>query len=549
MLRFLDDRTVKTKAMKQQTNFSLKIFSPLLLVIMTQCSFAQLTEAELIDTVQQDVLKYFWDYTHPVSKLSRERLHEVNLSFDENTIAVGGSGFGLMNVIVGIENEYITRSEGVAHLITALTFLENADRFHGAWPHWINGNTGEVIPFSTLDNGGDLVETALLCQALICVREYFKDGTNQEQELADLADILWRGVEWNWYTKDEEVLYWHWSPSFNWQMNFPIRGYNEALITYILAASSPTHPISANVYHEGWARNGDIVSAADQYNIPLVFNHNGAFGTVGPLFWAHYSFLALDPRGLTDGYANYWDLTKNHTEIIFEYCLDNPNGYGGYAEDCWGLTASYSRNNDGSTGYAAHQPNNDRGVVTPTAAISSLPYTPNRSLDFLRYLYEDTEGEYLGIAGPYDAFSPHYEWKTERYLAIDQGTIGPMLENHKTQLFWNLFMNAPEVQQGLLSLGFSSSQHNLMTGVSDNPNINSVWVYPNPSSERVVIKSGSNSGNQSFKVLDTQGRVVSLGLLDGNRTVIDMRDLPSGVYHIVIVDFEERKLTERILKN
>lgn len=524
-----------------------KVSSLLLMVIMTQCSFAQLTEAELLDTVQQDVLKYFWDYTHPVSKLSRERLHEVDLSFDENTIAVGGSGFGLMNVILGIENEYLTRSEGVAHLTTALTFLENADRFHGAWPHWINGNTGEVIPFSTLDNGGDLVETALLCQALICVREYFKDGTNQEQELADLADMLWRGVEWNWYTKDEEVLYWHWSPSFNWQMNFPIRGYNEALIAYILAASSPTHPISANVYHEGWARSGDIVSAADQYNIPLVFNHNGAFGTVGPLFWAHYSFLALDPRGLTDDYANYWDLTKNHTEIIFEYCLDNPNGYVGYAEDCWGLTASYSRNNDGSTGYVAHQPNNDRGVVTPTAAISSLPYTPNRSLDFLRYLYEDTQGEYLGIVGPYDAFSPHYEWKTERYLAIDQGTIGPMLENHKTQLFWNLFMNAPEVQQGLLSLGFSSTQHNLITSVSHQPKINSVRVYPNPSSETVTITSSSNTVDQSFKVFDTQGRVVLSGLLDGNGEVLDVKDLPAGVYHLAVLDESKALRTARFV--
>jgi hypothetical protein len=323
----------------------------------------------------------------------------------------------------------------------------------------MDGNSGVVIPFSTLDNGGDIVETAFLCQALICIREYFKNGNTQEQELAQKADELWKGVEWNWYTNGENVLYWHWSPDNEWQMNFRIEGYNESLIAYIMAISSPTDPISADAYHSGWARNGNILSGTSKYNIPLIFNHNGTNDNVGPLFWAHYSYLALDPRGLTDSYANYWDVVKNHTQIIYQHCIQNPNEYNGYNEKCWGLTASYSRNADGSTGYAAHQPNNDTGVITPSAALSSIPYTPEESIKFLRYLYEEMQDEYIGIAGPYDAFSPHYQWKTPRYLAIDQGTIGPMMENHKTQLFWNLFMNAPEIKQGLINLGFSSTQH------------------------------------------------------------------------------------------
>jgi len=429
---------------------------------------AQLTDEQLMDSVQVHALKYFWDYAHPTSKLSRERIHVNDISFDENTMATGGSGFGFMNVMLGIENGYITASDGVAHLNAALDFLWDADRFHGAWPHWINGNTGSVIPFSAFDDGGDLVETALLCQALICIREYFKDGNAEEQILAQKADVLWKGVEWDWYTQGENVLYWHWSPNYQWQMNFQIRGYNEALITYLLAAASPTFPIDNAVYHEGWARSGDIVSSASQYGLPVVLSHNGAPGTVGPLFWAHYAYLGLDPHGLSDSYANYWDVVTYHTDIVFEHCVENPNGFGGYGENCWGLTAGYTRNPDGSTGYAAHQPNYDTGVITPTAALSSMPYAPARAMDFLRYLYEDadgmylgSDGEYVGALGPFDAISPHYDWKTERYLAIDQGTIGPMIENHKTQLFWNLFMGAPELKQGLQNLGFASTVHDL----------------------------------------------------------------------------------------
>jgi len=400
-----------------------------------------ISDNELIEKVQSDVFKYFFDYAHPNSKLARERLHENDFSFDQNLVTIGGSGFGFLNIITGIENNIITKAEGITHLESALNFLENADRFHGAWPHWLDGNNGNVIPFSQFDNGGDIVETALLSQSLICIREYFKNGNNQEQELAQKADELWKGVEWNWYTNGENVLYWHWSPNYDWQMNFQISGYNECLILYLLAASSPTHPISANVYHNGWARNGNIVSGSSKYDIPLIFNYNGTTNDVGPLFWSQYSFLGLDPRGLNDTYANYWDLVSNHTKINYQHCIQNPYGYNGYSEKCWGLTSSYSRNEDGSTGYAAHQPNNDKGIISPTAALSATPFTPEESIKLMRYLYDETDGKYLGIAGPYDAFSPHYEWKTYRYLAIDQGTIAPMIENHKSQLFWNAEFN------------------------------------------------------------------------------------------------------------
>ena len=424
-----------------------------------QTTKIQQTDDELMDKVQKDVIKYFWDFAETNSKLARERYHEDNPAFEQNIVTTGGSGFGLMTILVGIERGFVNRSEAVSRLTTALNFLENADRFHGAWSHWIDGNTGHVIPFGTMDNGGDLVETAFLCQGLICVREFFKDGSAQEQLLSQKADALWKGVEWSWYTKGENALYWHWSPTYNWQMNFKLEGYNECLITYILAKASPTFPITDSCYHQAWARSGNIVSSTSVYNIPRILNHNGTT-SVGPLFWAHYSYLGLDPRGLQDSYANYWNLNVNHSKIIYQHCVANPNHFGGYSNKCWGLTASYTRDSNGNVGYTAHQPNNDTGVISPTAALSSFPYTPTESKAFLRFLYEEKKDMFLGVAGPYDAFSIHYNhWVTKRYLAIDQGTIAPMIENYRTGFIWNLFMEAPEIKNGLQALGFSSTQH------------------------------------------------------------------------------------------
>nr|WP_315169715.1 glucoamylase family protein [uncultured Flavobacterium sp.] len=420
-----------------------------------------LSDNELLDLVQKDAIKYFWDYADPISKLARERYHTEDPNFESNIITTGGSGFGLMTLIVGIERGFVPRAEAVARLSTALQFLEKADRFHGAWPHWMDNQTGKVIPFGTKDNGGDLVETSFVCQALITLREYFKNGNATEKALAQKADELWKGVEWDWYTKGEKALYWHWSPNYTWEMNFKLEGYNECLITYIMGAASPTHAIPSDAYHIGWARNGGIINGSSQYGLPVVLSYNGAVGNVGPMFWSHYSFLGLDPNNLTDNYANYGALTQNHAKIMVKYSQANPKQFKDYSDKCWGLTASYTRNADGSTGYTAHQPNNDNGVITPTAALSSFPFAPIEAMKFLRYVYDENKTKYVGIAGPYDAFSPHYNWVTPRYLAIDQGTIVPMIENYRSGLLWKLFMNAPEVKAGLLKLGFHSSKYGI----------------------------------------------------------------------------------------
>ncbi|WP_282030145.1 glucoamylase family protein [Winogradskyella eximia] len=412
-----------------------------------------LTDEEIMDLTQETTFKYFWDYAESNSGAAKERYHPNDPTNSQNVVTTGGSGFGLMAILVGIERGYITRAEGVSRLSQILNFFEGADRFHGAWSHWIDGGTGNTIPFSDQDNGGDLVETAFLAQGLICVKEYFKDGSTEEAELALQADLLWKGVEWDWYTQGQNALYWHWSPSNNFAINLELKGYNETLIAFVLGAASPDYSIPVEAYHQGWADNGNIVSSASQYNTPLILDHAGT-GT-GPLFWAHYSYLGLDPRNLSDQYANYWDLNVNHTNINYLYCVDNPNSYVDYGEDCWGLTASYTRNSDGSVGYTAHDPENDTGVISPTAAISSIPYTPEKSLAALHYFYSKNE-ILLGNAGFYDAFSPQYnDWVTDRYLAIDQGPEIIMIENYRSQLLWNLFMQNEDVQNGLDALGFT----------------------------------------------------------------------------------------------
>lgn len=411
----------------------------------------QLTDTELLDRVQRQTFEYFWDGAEPISGLARERIHLDNIypAHDKDIITIGGSGFGLMAILVGVERNFITREQALERLERAVDFLENADRFHGAWPHWLMPS-GSVTPFSAKDNGGDLVETAFLVQGLLTVKEYFKEGSEREKQLADKIQRLWEAVEWDWYTKNgENVLYWHWSPNYAWDMNFPVGGYNEALIMYVLAAASPTHPVTKAVYEKGWARNGGITNDTEFYGLRTELDHYEHDNSpVGPLFWAHYSYLGLNPKGLSDQYADYWKLNTAHALIHYRYCVDNPNNFEGYGEDCWGLTSSYS-----VKGYSAHRPDEDLGVISPTAALSSMPYTPDQSMRFLRYMYEEQDS-LIGKYGPYDAFSLEENWYLPRYLAIDQGPIPVMIENHRSGLFWNLFMKNEEVRAGLDKLGF-----------------------------------------------------------------------------------------------
>ena len=420
----------------------------------TENPVAPLTDEELLELVQRETFRYFWDYAEQNSGAARERYHPDNPALDAHVVATGGTGFGLMSLLVGLERDFASRTQVSQRIGKILDFLESADRFHGAWPHWIDGRTCQAIPFSPLDDGGDLVETAFLCQGLLCVYEYFREGNLQEKELAQQAYELWASVEWNWYTQGQDALFWHWSPNHGFEIDFKLEGYNEVLITYVLAAASPTHSISKQVYDSGWAANGNIQYSGSAYGYPLLLRHQGSAELGGPLFWAHYSYLGLNPIGLSDDYANFGEVNKNHVMINYSYCQENPGNHMGYGEGFWGLTASYSPKEDRSIGYSAHYPGNDLGIIAPTASISSLPYAPKESLEALRSFYKESD-LLMGPAGFYDAFKSDLSWVARAYLAIDQGPEIIMIENYRTGLLWNPFMRNEEVQMGLNKLEFS----------------------------------------------------------------------------------------------
>jgi hypothetical protein len=432
----------------QQKILLLVVFLLINTLVFSQSEKKQLTDDELLTLTQQQTFKYFWDFAHPVSGLARERTNSTRLP-DNGVVTTGGSGFGVMALIVGIERNFITREQGVEQMLKILNFLDSkANHYHGIWSHWMNGSTGETVPFSRKDDGADLVETAFMFEGLLAAHQYFTKQIPSERRVRNLISKLWREAEWDFFTQGgQDVLYWHWSPNNGWTMNHQIKGYNECHIVYILAASSPSYPIKENVYHRGWANSNVFNNNKEYYGIKLQLGTE--YG--GPLFFTHYSYMGLDPRGLHDRYANYWEQMVNHTLINRQYCIENPNKFKGYSAQCWGLTAS-----DGNKGYSAHNPKNDRGVITPTAALSSMPYTPEYSIQALRYFYYDLGDNLWGEYGFKDAFNLSENWFAPSYLAIDQAPIIVMIENYRTQLIWNLFMSHPDIQNGLKKLGFTS---------------------------------------------------------------------------------------------
>ncbi|MFZ0281429.1 MAG: glucoamylase family protein [Bacteroidales bacterium] len=413
--------------------------------IDTLPKFPLISDDSLLTLVQKKTFGYFWDYAHPVSGLARERYGSGDI------VTTGGSGFGLMAIIAGIKRGFISRAEAFNRIKKIVNFLSDpgTDRFHGAFPHWMNGSTGKAVPFSTNDNGGDLVETAFLLEGLLTVRAYFKDGNSEEKMICDSITELWKDVDWTWYRHDDQdILYWHWSPDHGWIINMGISGWNEALIVYVLAASSPSHPVPLQVYTNGWARNGAYPLRNNKtfYGITLPLGPD--YG--GPLFFAHYSFLGLDPRSLSDQYASYWTQNVAQTKINLAYCINNPKRYAGYGENCWGLTASDIQN-----GYSASSPTNDLGVIAPTAALTSFPFTPAESMKALKFYYYTLGDKIWAEFGFYDSFNLTTLWFSNSYIAIDQGPVICMIENYRSGLLWDLFMSDPDIQNGLTKLGFT----------------------------------------------------------------------------------------------
>lgn len=401
----------------------------------------------LLDLVQQRTLAYFWDFGHPVSGMARERSNLVPGYDYLNTVTTGGTGFGIMAMIAGVSRGFLVSSQVRERLARIVTFLAQAESYHGVFPHFLHGATGRTIAFSPKDDGGDLVETSFLMMGLLCARQFFCGADSVRTNLRNAINRLWHAVEWKWHTSGRNVLYWHWSPRYGWDMDHAITGWNECLITYVLAIASPTRAISPDVYHKGWASGYAFRNGNNYFGITLPLGP--PYG--GPLFFSHFSFLGLDPRRLRDRYADYWQQNRSHTLINRAYCIANPNGFTGYGARCWGLTAC-----DGDAGYGAFCPRRDRGVIAPTAALSAMPYTPEESMHALRYFHEVLGHRLWGRYGFFDAFNLSRNWFSDSNLAIDQAPIVVMIENYRSGLLWDLFMSCDEIRSALRALDFSS---------------------------------------------------------------------------------------------
>lgn len=421
-----------------------------------------MTDDELLTMVQDASFRYYWESAHPVAGMSIE-----NFPGDKNLVATGASGFGIMAVIAGTERGFITRELSAQRMRRIVRFLEKADRFHGAWPHFLDGRTGKVIPlFGEADDGGDLVETAFLVQGLLVARQYFSRDNPVEREIRTTITRLWESVEWDWYrqTPESDFLFWHWSPDFGWKINHPLIGWNETMIVYLLAIASPTHPVPATMYYSGWASQSERAaqyrsgwgraSEGDHYangNSYSGIRLDVGVGSGGPLFFTHYSFMGFDPRGKRDRYTNYFRNNRNIALINHAYCVENPGDYKGYGDASWGLTAS-----DDPWGYGAHEPNswNDNGTITPTGALASFPYTPDESMKALKHFYFDLGNRMWDIYGFRDAINESQGWVADITMGLNQAPMSVMIENYRTGLIWNRFMSNPEIRRMVKSIGF-----------------------------------------------------------------------------------------------
>ena len=425
-----------------------------------------MTDADLLTMVQKACFRYYWEGAENVSGMAKE-----NIPGRANMIAAGASGFGIMALIVGTERKFITRKQSVERFLKITSFLENAEKFHGAFPHFIDGPTGKVEPFfGDRDDGGDLVETSFLTQGLLAARAYFNKDDADEKTIREKVTTIWHNIEWDWYRRypDSKYLYWHWSPDKAWIINHRLTGWNETMVTYLLAIASPTHSVPASLYYSGWANqdstgiqyrmNWGGTTDGDRYT-----NGNTYFGIKldvgvsdgGPLFFTHYSYMGYDPHLITDKYTNYFANNKNIALINYRYCLKNPNNYKGYGDSCWGLTASV-----GPYYYSPNEPvpGRDDGKITATGAVSSFPYTPVQSMKAVKNYYYNY-GKFLwGEYGFRDAFNLTKNWCSDIYMGLNQAPMVVMIENYRSGLIWKLFMSDIDIKNGMTKLNLESKK-------------------------------------------------------------------------------------------
>lgn len=452
----------------------------------------------VLNNIQQQAFNFFYAGAEPTTGMILEG------SDRGNTVTIGGTGFGVMALIVGSERAWITRSQAAERTLKIVNFVTNCERFQGAWAHWYNTD-GSSAPFG--DNQiktADIVESAHLVHGLIAAKEYYTGTNATEKEISEKINNIIKSINWNFFTNNNNELYWLWQSEKN-EYNLPIQGWNEGWMAYILALAAPSpNNISTNTYKQGWQRNGAYYSGTRSHNgyqLPLGPDKGGS------LFMSQYSMLGLNPKQMADNQVNYWTQNVNHTMINRHYCVYEASSTYGYNEKIWGLTACYGAGTKSE--YSARSPQNDDGVIAPTAALSAFPYTPFYSTQVLLYL---NNVSYLkNQYGFGDSFIPSEGKAEKRVLAIDQGPIVVMIENYRTNLIWNLVMKNTTIQKGL-ELAEVSTQPNFDEGfhlavINTKTNVYDMLIHPDRENYEIdyFVKS---AGNVKFTILDKANKTI-----------------------------------------
>ena len=358
-----------------------------------------------------------------------------------------------MVILTGIERGWITRKEGAKRILTLVRYLNKAERIKGAWSHWMNIE-GQPVKFGKQIESGDLVETSFMMMGLYAAQAYLTENNSVEKEIRKTVDSFRQTIQWSDFVHNGD-LYWLWERT-NETFTLPLRGYNEALVTYILALGAPDkYAIDADVYKNGWQQNGKIFKPRQShYGYPFVMGANLS----GPLFLSHYSFLGMNPKAMQDKYVDYQQYGTYHAMIHRHYCMEEAPKEYQYNAFNWGLSAGSGPNQPVKKGYKPRTPKRDDGVIAPTAALSSMPYTPFYSIQMLLNLH-DNYPQLRTPGGFGDGYSLVDNWFFKGRIAIDQGPIVIMIENYRSGFLWELLANHPDIKKGMEKAGIHLPIH------------------------------------------------------------------------------------------
>jgi len=454
-----------------------------------------------LDLLAETTFDYFWQEANPSNGLIKDR------STPNSSSSIAAVGFGLSAITVGIDREWITREEGRARVRTTLRFFWNAPQstapdatgYRGFFYHFLNMNSGRRSGTTELST----IDTALLLAGVLHMKTYFTENDPAEEEIRALSDSIYARVDWPWTQVRPPAISHGWRPESGF-IAFDWIGYNEAMIAYILALGSPTHPVEPDAW-DRWASGYDWET-----------HYGYSFVVFPPLFGHQYTHTWVDFRGIQDAYMrgrgiDYFENSRRATLAQRAYHIANPRGWPNYGKDEWGLTAS-----DTPGGYRARgapPAQNDDGTLAPTAPGGSIAFTPDESIAALRHLYDT----YPALWGPYgfrDAYNAAQSWFDDAYLGIDQGPILLMIENYRTGRVWEAFMQHAAVRRGLARAGFEP----VPVGIEPEaplpvgPRVHG--VYPNPFREQAAFRfTLPAAGTVTLTIHDVLGRTVAT-LLD-----------------------------------